>query len=62
MFTKQHYEAIAILFKSTPATNKWLFVSRFSKMFAEDSPSFDEDKFILACGYRLKPADQRYYQ
>ena len=55
MFTKQHYDAVANLFKPLSPANKWFFVSLFCTMFAEDNPNFDEDKFLNACAYGPEP-------
>ena len=49
IFSKKHYDRIAILFAPVAATNKRFFVNRFADMFERDNTKFDKEKFINAC-------------
>ena len=49
-FTKQHFEAIAKLIKTSDAQTKYEFALDLAKLFSEDNEKFQVKKFFKACG------------
>lgn len=51
-FSKRHYEAVAAMFRKLARTS-WkaneLAPTDFVRLFSEDNPSFDPEKFRKAC-------------
>lgn len=50
MFTKRHFEAIAKLIKQSDADSKTVIAQDMAKLFKEDNPRFNTDRFYKACG------------
>ena len=53
MQTKKHFERTASLIKNFTAVTEEQrseMAHKFSNMYAEENPRFDEDKFYIACG------------
>src|SRR5215471_9552246 len=50
MFTKQHYEAVARVIASLPATMRETVSDAMADMFVEDNPRFGRTSFAWACG------------
>jgi hypothetical protein len=50
MFTKQHFEALAKLIKTSDAKTKFEIAQDMAKLFSEDNERFNVQKFFKACG------------
>lgn len=49
MFSKRYYNRIVSLLKSLPITiKKEDLIEEFSRMFKEDNPNYDTDRFMKA--------------
>lgn len=56
LFQKRHYEAIAAMFRENfiseaakPIQHHPLEITEFLRLFREDNPAFDAEKFLSAC-------------
>jgi hypothetical protein len=52
MFQRRHYEAIATIMRDAMPDKDGCYariMERFIKMFREDNPNFDENRFRIAC-------------
>ena len=54
MFTKQHFEALAKLIKTSEAKSKYEIAQDMAKLFSEDNDRFNVSKFYKACGILLE--------
>ena len=50
MFSKQHFEALAKLIKTSDAKTKFELAQDMAKLFSEDNDRFSVSKFYKACG------------
>ena len=50
MFTKQHFETLAKLIKTSDAKTKFELAQDLAKLFSEDNEKFSSAKFFKACG------------
>lgn len=51
-FAKRHYEVAAEFLTKQPEINRKADIDIFCKLFEEDNPRFNSEKFIEACQNR----------
>jgi hypothetical protein len=49
-YTRRHFQDIARLISEIPKARRKVEARKYCKLFREDNPRFDEDKFLKACG------------
>jgi len=50
MFQKRHYEKMAHALRESSFNHKELMAAFLCRVFAEDNPLFDRERFLSACG------------
>ena len=56
MFTKQHFEALAKLIKTSDAKTKFELAQDMAKLFSADNEKFNVQKFFKASGLTMESA------